>query len=385
MATSPSTDRKITFGHIEIGDRARQLVNDALDRNWVSAGPHVAQFENLFKDTFGVREAVAVSSGTDACIVALAALHEFGATWGDEVVVPSLCFVASANAILAAGFRPLFVDVDRNTLNIDPEKIEAAITSRTRAIMVVHTMGRSCDMDAIREIAKTHKLRIIEDCCEAHGATYRGELVGTMGMASAFSFYAAHLICSGEGGMVGTMDSEVAPLLRSIRSHGRPDGSLYFDFQRYGFNSKMNDLEAAIGIEGIERYEAIFQQRRELLLAMRERLAPHREHFSLYDDEPDGIIAPHACPLLLREDSPYEMKLLYQWLEDRGIQCKTLFGSLPTQHPTFQFLGYSEGQFPEAEYIGQRGLHFGCHQYMNLDDVEYIAESIESFLREKRP
>ena len=184
--------------------------------------------------------------------------------------------------------------------------------------------------------------------------------------------------------MVGTMDPEIAPLLRSIRSHGRPDGSIYFNFQRFGYNSKMNDLEAAVGIEGIEQYETIFAERRRLLLAMRERLAPYREFFYLYDDEPDGVIAPHACPLLLREGAPYDLKALYQWLESRGVQCKTLFGSLPTQHRVFQFLGYQPGQFPESEYVGERGLHFGCHQYMTADDVDYIAEAIGEFLRKNK-
>lgn len=383
MISAPPSKRRITFGHIEIGQRARQLLNDAIDRNWVSAGPNVELFEKLFREKFQVKEAVAVSSGTDACQVAVTALHDFGAKWGDEVIVPALCFVASANSILAAGMKPVFVDIKRTTLNIDPARIEAAITPRTRAIMVVHTMGRACEMDPIRDIAKRKGLRVIEDCCEAHGARYRGELVGTMGMASAFSFYAAHLICSGEGGMVGTMDPEVAPILRSVRSHGRPDGSIYFDFQRFGYNSKMNDLEAAVGIEGIERYEEIFSERRRLLQALRKRLEHLREFFYLYDDEPDGVITPHACPLLLREGVRFDLKAVYQWLESRGIQCKTLFGSLPTQHRVFRFLGYELGRFPESEYVGERGLHFGCHQYMTTDDVEYIGEAIDDFVQRR--
>ncbi len=384
ISTATAAQRRITFGHIEIGLRAKQLINDAIDRNWVSAGQNVSLFESLFREKFAVRDAAAVSSGTDACIVSVAALREQHANWGDEILVPALCFVASASAITAAGLTPVFVDVSRDTLNIDPERIEQAITPRTRGIMVVHTMGRACDMDAILDIAARHRLQVIEDCCEAHGARYRGRQVGTMGFASAFSFYAAHLICSGEGGMIGTMDPEVAQLVRSIRSHGRPAGSIYFDFQRVGYNSKMNDLEAAVGIEGIERYDEIFSKRRELLTAIRTRLSAHSEYFQLYDEEPDGVVAPHAMPVLLRESAPFRMKSLYDWLESRGIQCKLLFGSLPTQHRVFSHLGYQFGQFPEAEYIGEHGLHFGCHQYLTQDDVEYIGAAFDEFVELQR-
>ena len=169
--------------------------------------------------------------------------------------MPALSFVATANSILAAGFIPKFVDIEVETLNINPSKIKPAITGKTRAIMVVHTMGKPCDMDSILEIAKAHNLKIIEDACEAHGASYKERIVGSIGDMGTFSFYAAHLIVCGEGGMVVTNNDEIANVIRSVKSHGRPPGSIYFDFQRIGFNSKMNDLEAAVGLEGIEYFD----------------------------------------------------------------------------------------------------------------------------------
>ena len=372
------TPYRISFGHIEIGETGRRYLNDALNRNWISEGENVRQFEGAFAEKFGYRYAVATSSGTDAGIVAMAALLERGVKRGDEVITPALAFVATANCILAAGLIPKFVDVDIDTLNIDPDLIEAAITPKTKAIQVVHTMGKPCTIQEILEIGRRHNLVVIEDSCEAHGATLGGKVVGSFGAMGLFSFYAAHIICSGEGGMISTRDLELAELCRSIRSHGRRGGQLYFAFDRVGFNSKMNDLEAAIGLEGLEMFDWVFSARRRHLLRLRELLTPLEDALILYRDGPDEVICPHAFPLVLR-DEKQSIEGLYRHLESRGIQCKTLFGSLPTQHSAFSFLGYREGDFPVAERIGRTGLHFGLHQYLTDADIDYAAESVQSY------
>ena len=366
------------FGHIQVGELGRKYLEDALKRNWVSEGTNVQMFEAGFAKKFGYGYAIAASSGTDAGIVAHAALLDRGAKRGDEVITPALAFVATANCILAAGLTPKFVDVELETLNIDPSLIEAAITPRTRAIQVVHTMGKPCKMDEILDIAKRHKLLVIEDSCEAHGATYKGRFVGCLGDLGLFSFYAAHIICSAEGGMITTNDPELVQLCRSVRSHGRRAGQLYFHFDRVGFNSKMNDLEAAIGLEGLEMFDWTFAARRRLMRRLREILLPLGDRLILYTDGPDEVICPHAFPVVLR-DKNEEIGGLYEHLEGKGIQCKTLFGSLPTQHQAFSFLGYSDGDFPVAERIGRTGLHFGIHQYLTDDDIEFIAGSIRDY------
>jgi len=376
--TPSSTSYRITFGHIEIGASARRWLNEALERNWVSEGPNVQRFEREFARTFGYRHAIATSSGTDAGIVAMSALLERGATRGDEVITPALGFVATANCIVAAGLMPKFVDVELETLNIDPARIEAAITPRTRAIQVVHTMGKPCRMAEILAIAKRHRLAVIEDCCEAHGATLSGKVVGSFGDAALFSFYAAHMICSGEGGMVATNDDAWTALCRSIRTHGRRGGQLYFHFDRVGFNSKMNDLEAAIGLEGLELFDQTFAVRRRYLARLWELLRSLEDRVILYPDGPGEVTCPHAFPLVLR-DATRSIEGLYRHLEGRGIQCKTLFGSLPTQHRAFAFLGRRLGEFPVAERIGQTGLHFGVHQYLTDEDIAYAAESLAAY------
>ena len=369
---------RITFGHIEVGESGLRYLNEALKRNWVSEGVNVQKFEEGFARKFGYRYAIAASSGTDAGIVSMTSLLEKGAKRGDEVITPALAFVATANCILAAGLIPRFVDVELETLNINPDLIEAAITPNTRAIQVVHTMGKPCKMNEVLDIAKRHHLMVIEDSCEAHGATYKGQFIGCLGDLGLFSFYAAHIICSAEGGMITTNDPELAQLCRSIRSHGRRGGDLYFHFDRVGFNSKMNDLEAAIGLEGLEMFNWTFETRRRHILRLLELLSPLEEHFILYRDEPHEVICPHAFPIVLRDDRKL-IEGLYQHLEERGIQCKTLFGSLPTQHRAFSFLGYKDGDFVVAERIGRTGLHFGIHQYLSDKDVYYIADSIKSY------
>ncbi|HBH97915.1 MAG TPA: DegT/DnrJ/EryC1/StrS family aminotransferase [Candidatus Omnitrophica bacterium] len=379
---SAGTSYRITFGHIEIGEAARRWLNESLDRHWVSEGPNVRRFEQAFARKFGYRQAIATSSGTDAGIVSMAALLERGAQRGDDVITPALAFVATANCIVAAGLTPRFVDVELETLNINPALIEGAITPRTRAIQVVHTMGKPCAMSPILAVAKRHRLAVIEDCCEAHGATVNGQVVGSFGDAALFSFYAAHLICSGEGGMIATRDEAWTELCRSIRTHGRRGGQLAFHFDRVGFNSKMNDLEAAIGLEGLERFDQTFAVRRRHLARLWELLRPLEDRLILYPDAPGEVTCPHAFPLVLR-DASRSIDGLTQHLESHGIQCKTLFGSLPTQHRAFAFLGHRPGQFPVAERIGRTGLHVGVHQYLSDDDIAYMAEHLAAYFTQR--
>jgi len=371
---------RINFGDIKIGDTAKKYIQKALDKNWVSEGDNVKEFEQKFARKFGYKYAIATSSGTDADICCCASLYDFGAKRGDEIIAPALSFVATANSILAAGFIPKFVDIKVETLNIDPSKIEKAITKRTRAIMVVHTMGKPCEMDSILKIAKSYDLKVIEDACEAHGAIYKEKIIGTIGDMGTFSFYAAHLIVCGEGGMVVTNNDEIAKLIRSIKSHGRPPKSIYFDFQRLGFNSKMNDLEAAIGLEGLEYFDKTFNKRKRNLYKLLELTKELSEYFYFLKEEKFEKVSPHAFPLVLK-DKKYDCSKLYHYLESKGIQCKTLFGSLPTQHKAFKFLNYKYGQFPAAEYVGKNGLHFGIHHYLNNNDLLYIRDTLSDYFK----
>jgi len=256
---------RVEFGDLRLDERARKHLLDVMETNWVSAGPKVRAFEQGWGELFDYKYNIAMSSGTSADMAACMTLYDVGAERGDEIIVPALAFAAAGNAVLAAGFKPVFVDIERDTLNINPDLIEAKVTSRTRAVLAVHTMGKPCEMEKITKLAKIRGLRVIEDACEAHGASYRGKRVGHWGDMAAFSFYAAHLVCCGEGGMVSTQDEAIADSLRSVMSHGRKPGSIYFDHQRFGLNFKMNDLEAAVGLPQIEDFWKTFDKRKDNL------------------------------------------------------------------------------------------------------------------------
>jgi len=396
---------RINFGTISISEHSKKLIKQILDSNRVSSGRYVREFEKKFTALFGTKDAVAVSSGTDADALALAVLYDFGAKRQDEVILPALSFVSTGNAVLQAGFKPVFVDIDRKTLNIDPPKIERAITRKTRAIMPVHLMGKPVDMDTVNAIAKKYKLFVIEDAAEAYGAFYRGKPAGALGDMGAFSLYVAHMVSTAEGGMVVANKPEFAAILRSLRSHGRAckcescilnissghcdkrfkygqNRDIRFIFERIGFSSKMNELEAAIGLGNLEVYPEILKKRRQNLLYMIKKFKEFKPYLYTIEEEPDEQIGPHAFPIILREKVKFSRDKFVFFLEQEGIDSRSLFSSMPTQCGGFGYLGYKLGDFPEAEYIGDKGLHIGVHQDLNKDDLDYILNMIRDFLKE---
>lgn len=372
---------KVPFGTVSITAEARRLIDRALEKKLVTRGRYVEKFEQEFAKLFETRHAVAVSSGTDADALALAVLYDYGAARGDEIIVPALSFVATGNAVFQAGFKPVFADIRRETLNIDVRKIEAAITPRTRGIMPVHLMGKPADMDPILAIAKKHKLYVIEDAAEAHGAEYKGRRIGTMGHMAAFSLYAAHIVTTIEGGIVATNDARMAEILRSLRNHGIVGK---FQFERIGFSAKMNEIEAAVGIGNIKIFNRILGQRRKNLLRLIKHFKRFEDYFIYVKEEEEEKIGPHAFSIILREGLPFSKDDLVSYLDEKGIDSRNLFYSMPTQCASYRFLGYKLGDFPEAEYCGDHGLHIGIHQDLRESDMDYVAEVVEQFIKAKR-
>lgn len=401
----PSFDQKmlVPFGTISIPERSKERIEEILQTKRVSSGKYVRMFESEFAKLLGSKEAVAVSSGTDADILALAVLHEFGAQRGDEVIVPALSFVATGNAVVHAGFKPVFVDIDRQTLNMDVSQIVATLTGKTRAIMPVHLMGKPADMDAIHSVAKKHGLYVVEDAAEAHGALYKGKPVGTLSDLAAFSLYVAHIISTVEGGIVTTNDEQFADVLRSLRSHGRAckcrqcvlntsqsycpkrfgnngGEDIRFIFERIGYSSKMNELEAAIGLSNIEIYHEIVEKRHQNLIYVLDRFERFHPYLATIQEGPDERIGPHAIPIIIQETASFTRAELTHDLETHGIETRTLFASMPTQCPGFAHLGYRLGQFPNAEYVGKHGIHIGVHQDLGIPEMEYVLTTLSRFL-----
>ena len=394
---------KIPFGTMSITEKSKKLINEILESKRVSSGKYVREFEKKFAQLIGTKEAVALSSGTDAVALALAVLYDFGAERNDEIIVPALSFVATGNAVLQAGFKPVFVDIEKETLNIDPKKIERVITKKTRAIVAVHLMGKPADMDSIKDIAKKHNLFVIEDAAEAHGTVYKGKNAGTLGDMAAFSLYIAHLITTIEGGIVTTNKPEFAEILRSLRSHGRAckcaqcvlntksgycqkrfnneyGGDIRFISERIGYSSKMNEIEAAVGLGNIDIYSEILSKRRQNLTYLMSKFKKLNPLLVSIEEGPDEKIGPHAFPVIIQENNNFSRDDLVLYLEKKGIDSRSLFLSMPTQCPGFKFLGYSLGEFPNAEYIGRNGLHIGIHQDIEKEDLDYFIEIIEKFL-----
>ena len=371
---------KVPFGTVSVTKEARQLIDQALDSNWLTRGKFVQEFEEKFAALFGVKHGVAVSSGTDADALACAVLYDHGAKRGDEIIIPALTFVATGNAVLQAGFTPVFVDVRRETLNIDPEKIEAAITPKTRAIMPVHLMGKPADMDTILRIARKRKLHVIEDAAEAHGAEYKGKKIGAIGDMAAFSLYAAHIITTIEGGIVITNDAATAEALRSLRNHGIVGK---FEFRRIGFSAKMHELEAAVGLGNIKIFSQILEKRRRNLLYLIDKFKKFEKYFITIQEESHEKIGPHAFSIIVREKMSFTKDEFVAYLDKAGVDSRNLFYSIPTQCPSYAFLGKEIGDFPEAEYCSNNGTHIGIHQDIELRQLDYVAQVTEEFLRSK--
>lgn len=394
---------KIPFGTISITEKSKKLIAEILESDRLSSGKYVREFEKKFAELIGTKEAVAVSTGTDADALALAVLYDFGAKRGDEIIVPALSFVATGNAVLQAGLTPVFVDVERQTLNIDPGKIEEKITAKTKGIMPVHLMGKPADMDAINAVAKKYNLCVIEDAAEAHGATYKGKNVGTLGDMAAYSLYVAHIITTVEGGIITTNNADYAEILRSLRSHGRAckcescvlntasaycekrfkygeNEDIRFVFERIGFSSKMNELEAAIGLGNLDLYHDILIKRRENLYYLIDEFKKFSPYLVTIEKETHEEIGPHALPIIIQEEAGFTRNQLVNFMEKKGVDTRNLFSSMPTQCPGFDFLNYKLGDFPNAEYIGENGIHVGIHQDLGRNECEYVLKTLEEFL-----
>lgn len=397
---------RLTVGTVNIGPETKKLVMEILNSNRLSSGRYVGEFEDKLARYHGVKAAIAVDTGTAACTIALAVLHDVIAHRDDEVIVPALTFIATANAVLHAGFRPVFVDIIRDSYNINPDKIEEAITPRTRAIMPVHLFGRPAEMKTILDIARKHHLYVVEDAAEAHGALYHGQKVGTFGSLAAFSFYVAHIITTGEGGAIITDNEEFAGFVRSLRAHGRAcnckrcvlnisssrcplrfqfgeNVDARFFFERIGYSSKMNEIEAAIGLEQVDKLDEIIAKRRHNLHFLNKHLQEVNEYFQLFMEKEGEVISPLAYPILIRSGAPFLRKDIINFLEGKGIETRPMFSSIPTQQPAYRYLGLRLGRFHVAEYIGEHGFYIGLHQDLKEEDLAFAVEAIKSFIKKK--
>lgn len=355
----------------------KAYVLDCIESSWISsAGKYVEEFERAFADFCNVRHAISCSSGTAALHVALLAL---GIGPGDEVIVPTLTFVATANAVTYCGARPRFVDIDPDTWTVDPALVEAKITARTKAILPVHLYGHVTNMDAIIGIARRHKLFVVEDAAEAHGAEFRGQRVGSLGDVAAFSFYGNKIISSGEGGMVVTDSDEIARYAGQLRGQGVDLNRRYW-FPVIGYNYRMPNLTAAVGLAQLERIEWHLTRRREVASWYREQLS---EVAGIsWQLRKDGCESKSGCgnvdwlfTLTLDESIQIGRDDLISKLFERGVETRPVFYPMHVL-PPYREAAQEDGPFPVAERIAQTGLSLPTWAGLEREDVDYICREL---------
>jgi perosamine synthetase len=347
----------------------KKYVMECMESNWISSrGKFVDAFEEGFAAFCGVKYGITTNSGTTALHLNLAAL---GVGEGDEVIIPSFTMISTANAINYLGARPVLVDAEPRTWNIDPAKIEENITGRTRVIMPIHTYGHPADMDALQAIAEKHNLMIVEDAAEAHGAEYRGKRVGGFGQAASFSFYANKIITTGEGGMVVTDNPDVSRRLKTMRNYGFTQ-ERHFWHKVLGFSYRMTNIQAAIGLGQLERADEL----------IRARIDHAHLYNSLLRDVP-GITTParadYARPvywmygILVEDEFGISRDELRQRLADRGIETRSFFIPIHLQ-PIYTAL-YSEN-FPVSEELGRKGFYLPSGSGLRAEEIEFICRVI---------
>jgi perosamine synthetase len=367
--------RRIPVAAPALVGREREYVIDCLDSTWISSsGQYLERFEAAFAEFCGVRHAVACCNGTVAVHLALLA-HGVGP--GDEVIVPTLTYVATANPVLYCDAQPVFVDAEPHTWNMDPQRVAEAVTPRTRGIVVVHLYGHPVDMDPILELAQREGLWVIEDAAEAHGATYRDRIVGSMGSVAAFSFYGNKIITSGEGGMVVGDDERLLSLVRQLHGQGQDPQRRYW-FPIMGFNYRMTNIEAAIGLAQLERIDWHLQRRREIAAWYREELAGE-EGIVLSPQASWARSAYWIVCAVLDERRFGSRDGVMEALAGAGIETRPFFYPLHTL-PIYR--DRHRGQaFPVAEDLGRRGINLPSSAALERDEVAYVCERLRALAR----
>ena len=377
MTETTFTRQEIPLSRPSITPEDVEAVLAVLQTPTLSIGPQVRAFEEAMAAYTGVAEAVAVNSGTSGLHISLAAA---GVGPGDEVITSPFSFVASANCAIYQGAKPVFVDIEADTLNIDPSKIEAAITPRTKAIVPVDVFGQPANIDAIAEIARQHNLTIVQDACEAIGAERNGQRVGSHpDVASAvFAFYPNKQMTTGEGGIVVTDDTEFAKVLRSLANQGRDDAGTWMNHVRLGFNYRLDEMSAALGCTQVSRLDEILARRAQVAAWYDERFAAV-----------DGIEVPYVAPettrmswfvYVIRIPEHVDRDALIPALQAEGVPVRPYFVPIHVQPYYRETFGYTGGEFPVTETVSACTLAIPFFTEMTESQVEYVVEQFKVLL-----
>ncbi|MBI2658424.1 DegT/DnrJ/EryC1/StrS family aminotransferase [Candidatus Woesearchaeota archaeon] len=359
-----------TIGKEEINSVVKVLKSGIL-----SLGPKLEEFEEKFSRLMGSKYAIAVNSGTSGLHLALKSL---GINPGDEVITTPFSFVASANCALFENAKPVFVDVEEDTFNINPDLIKEKINAKTRFILPVHVFGQSCDMDPILKAARENKLKVVEDACESILATYKGKNTGTMGDAGVFAFYPNKQMTTAEGGMIVTNYEKTSALCKSYRNQGRSDNMQWLTHQRIGYNYRMDEINAAIGVEQLEKLPGFIKKRKELANAYLDELKGI-DGVTLpkirKGNEHSWFVFPVMVSEKIRDRAISELNAM-------GIQSKAYFHPCIHLQPFYrESLGCKEGDFPVAEKLSRTIMILPFYEQIKEKDMHTVVNSLKKILR----
>ena len=365
--------RQVPMSLPDIDANDIEFVVQAIESKRLSMGPFLERFEHSFADYLGVGHAIAVSSGTAALHLCMRAAN-IGP--GDEVITTPFSFVASSNCILYERATPVFVDVDEQSMNINPDLAESAVTERTRAVLPVHVFGQACELDRIGSLCRKHDLLLIEDACEALGTEFRGRKVGTFGKAAAFGFYPNKQITMGEGGVISTDDADWAVMLRSLRNQGRKEMGTWLQHEHLGFNYRLDEMSAALGLSQLARIEDLLNRRNAAAGIYRELIRAIPGITILSPVETTTRLSWFV--LIIRLNEAIARDEVIDYLRNSGIPTRTYFSPIHLQPFYKEKFGFREGDFPIAERLAKSVLALPFHSNISTADIEYVATCLQA-------
>ncbi len=379
---------RVPFYRLELDRNEIEEVIDTLKSGWIGTGPKTIEFEKRVKDFIGSKYAVALNSCTAGLHLALLL---YNVKEGDEVITTPLTFSATANVIVNVGATPVFADVDRTTGNISPQKIEEAITERTKAVIPVHLYGMPCDMDRIMDISRKYNLKVVEDAAHAFGSIYKGKKIGTIGDITSFSFYVTKNITTAEGGILTTGDEELATKAQILRLHGLSrdawkryieEETRHYEVVLPGFKYNMTDIQASIGLHQLAKFEYLQKRREEIWRQYDEAFSTMEEIELLKSDEREGTYhARHLYTILLKlEKITGTREEFVRMLNQEGVGTGIHFIALHLHKFYKEKYGFKRGMFPNAEYISNRTISLPFYPYMKDGEVEYVIRSVKKVI-----
>lgn len=369
---------KIPLAQPDITEKERKAVLGVLETPRLALGPKLREFEQKFAQYIGTKYALAVSSGTAGLHLAIRAL---GISQQDQVITTPFSFIASANSILYEKAKPVFVDINKKTLNIDPQKIEKALTPKTKAILPVDVFGHPADWDSILKIAHKHNLKVISDSCEALGAEYKGKKSGNFGDAAVFSFYPNKQITTGEGGMIVTDNKRIIDICRSMSNQGRKikEGE-WLEHLRLGYNYRMTEMQAALGISQLKRINEILKKREKVAEMYNEKLKKIPQ-IKTPCQSPWAKISWFVYVIRLNKKySRQDRDQIIKKLKKKGIGCSNYFQCIHLQPFYREKFGYQPGDFPTTESVSKRTIALPFHNNLTKKEINYVVEILKKCL-----